>query len=125
MDAKTVFAGFETEVGFDLNGLDALIADLRGMAKDKRAEMKDVLAEQKKVNKVAAAEAGKVFYDSLKVGDEFEILISGKPVHVAKIETKSKSSNSAACEIVGWENDGTMGKTPNRYLGFDKVVIAA
>ena len=125
MDAKTVFAGFETEVGFDLNGLDALIADLRGMAKDKRAEMKDILAEQKKANKAVAAEAGKVFYDSLKVGDEFEILISGKPVHVAKIETKPKSSNSAACEIVGWKNDGTMGKTPNRYLGFDKVVIAA
>lgn len=124
MDAKEVFAGFETEAGFDLNGLDTLIADLRGMAKDKRAEMKDVLKEQKEADKAAAAEAGKAFYDGLDVGEEFDILISGKPVRVAKIATKSKTSNSAACAIVGWANDGSNGKTPNRYLGFDKVIVA-
>lgn len=125
MDAKAVFAGFESEAGFDLAGLDAMIAELRGMAKDKRAEMKDVLKEQKEADKAAAAEAGKAFYDGLAIGEEFDILISGKPVRVAKIATKSKSSNSAACAIVGWSKEVNGGATPNRYLGFDKVVIAA
>lgn len=122
MVANDVFGSFVMENGsFDLNGLDALIADLRTLAKDKRAEMKDVLAKEKEVQKETLAKAGKEYYDSLAIGDEFEILISGKATLVKKIETKSKSSNSAACAIVEWSSD--MGKTPNRYLGFDKVVV--
>lgn len=123
MNAQTIFASFATENSFDLNGLDALIADLRGMAKDKRAEMKDEIAEQKKANKEANAEVGKAFYNSLKIGDQFEITIGGKATLVKKIATKSKTAGSAACEIVGWVNDGSNGKTPNRYLGFDKVIV--
>lgn len=123
MNAQTIFASFATENSFDLNGLDALIADLRGMAKDKRAEMKDEIAEQKKANKEANAEVGKAFYNSLAIGDEFEITIGGKATLVKKIATKSKTAGSAACEIVGWVNDGSNGKTPNRYLGFDKVIV--
>ena len=122
MVANDVFGSFVMENGsFDLNGLDALIADLRTLAKDKRAEMKDVLAKEKEVQKETLAKTGKEYYDSLAIGDEFEILISGKATLVKKIETKSKSSNSAACAIVKWSSD--MGKTPNRYLGFDKVVV--
>lgn len=124
MVANDVFGSFVMENGsFDLNGLDTLIADLRALAKDKRAEMKDELAEMKKANKEALAVDGKAFYESLKVGDEFEILIGGKATLVKKIATKSKTVGSAACSIVGWVNDGSNGKTPNRYLGFDKVVI--
>lgn len=122
MNAQSIFTSFAMENGsFDLNGLDTLIADLRSMAKDKRAEMKDVLKEQKEAQKATLAEAGKEYYNSLAIGEQFEILISGKPVLVEKIETKSKTSNSAACKIVNFTDD--MGKTPNRYLGFDKVVI--
>ena len=122
MVANDVFGSFVMENGsFDLAGLDALIADLRTLAKDKRAEMKDVLAKEKETQKETLAKAGKEYYDSLAIGDEFEILISGKATLVKKIETKSKSSNSAACAIVDWSSD--MGKTPNRYLGFDKVVV--
>ena len=122
MVANDVFGSFVMENGsFDLNGLDTLIADLRTLAKDKRAKMKDILAKEKEANKAVAAEAGKEYYNSLKVGDQFEILISGKATLVKKIETKSKSSNSAACAIVEWSSD--MGKTPNRYLGFDKVIV--
>ena len=122
MVANDVFGSFVMENGsFDLNGLDALIADLRTLAKDKRAEMKDVLAKEKETQKETLAKTGKEYYDSLAIGDEFEILISGKATLVKKIETKSKSSNSAACAIVNWSSD--MGKTPNRYLGFDKVIV--
>lgn len=129
MDAKSVIANYASVnengeiVSFDLEGLDTLIAELRSEAKEIRASQKDVLKKQKEAQKADAAEAGKAFYDSLTIGDEFEILISGKPVRVAKIETKSKTSNSAACKIVNFTDD--MGKTPNRYLGFDKVVVPA
>ena len=121
MDAKTVFAGFETEAGYDLESLDELITELRTMAKDKRAEMKDVQKAQKTASKEAAAEVGKEYYSKLAVGDEFRIVIGGKEVEVVKIETKSKSNSSAACMIKNWNGEG---KTPNRYLGFDKVIVA-
>ena len=121
MDAKTVFAGFETEAGYDLESLDELITELRAMAKDKRAEMKDVQKAQKTASKEAAAEVGKEYYSKLAVGDEFRIVIGGKEVEVVKIETKSKSNSSAACKIKDWNGEG---KTPNRYLGFDKVIVA-
>lgn len=129
MDAKSVIANFASTnengeiVSFDLEGLDTLIAELRSEAKVIREKNKDALKEQKEANKAVAAEAGKEYYNSLKVGDQFEILISGKPVRVTKIATKSKTSNSAACAIVDWTKD--MGSTPNRYLGFDKVVVPA
>ena len=123
MNAQSIFTSFATENSFDLNGLDKLIADLRGLAKDKRAEMKDVLAKQKEADKEALAEVGKDFYTKLNVGDTFEIKIGGKATLVKKIATKSKTVGSAACAIVEWVDDGSMGKTPNRYLGFDKVIV--
>ena len=128
MNAQTVYDSFakvenEKEVSYDLNGLDKLIADLRTMAKDKRVAMKDELKAQADASKEANAEIGKDFYSKLVIGEEFEILIGGKKTKVTKIATKSKTAGSAACAIVGWINDGSMGKTPNRYLGFDKVVI--
>ena len=124
MVANDVFGSFVMENGsFDLAGCDKLIAELRALAKDKRAEMKDVLAKEKEANKEALAVDGKAFYETLKIGDEFEILIGGKATKVVKIATKSKTVGSAACDIVGWVDDGSMGKTPHRYLGFDKVIV--
>lgn len=123
-NAQSVFGSFVMENGsFDLNGCDKLIAELRTLAKDKRAEMKDVLAEQKKATKDALSVDGKAFYEKLAIGDEFGILIGGKEVAVKKIATKSKTVGSAACAIINWVDDGSMGKSANRYLGFDKVVI--
>lgn len=123
MNAQSIFASFAMENSYDLNGLDKLIADLRGLAKDKRAEMKDVLAEQKKALKDSNAEIGKDFYSKLAIDEEFEITIGGKAVAVKKIATKSKTAGSAACAILNWVDDGSMGKSANRYLGFDKVIV--
>ena len=120
MVASEVFGSFDVNGSFDLNGLDALITELRAMAKDKRAEMKDALKAQKDAEKENKSEVGKSYYNSLKIGDEFKIIIGGKEVEVVKIETKSKSKSSAACMIKNWNGEG---KSPNRYLGFDKVVI--
>ena len=120
MVASEVFGSFDVNGSFDLNGLDALITELRTMAKDKRAEMKNALKVWKTAYKEAAAEVGKEYYNKLNVGDEFKIIIGGKEVEVVKIETKSKSNSSAACMIKNWSGEG---KSPNRYLGFDKVVV--
>ena len=120
MVASEVFGSFGNGSDFDLNGLDALITELRTMAKDKRAEMKDVLKAQKDAEKENKSEVGKEYYSKLNIGDEFKIIIGGKEVEVVKIETKSKSNSSAACMIKNWNGEG---KSPNRYLGFDKVVV--
>ena len=126
MDAKSIVANYAVENGaYDLAGLDALIADLRSQAKDIRASQKEVIAKQKVADKAVAAEAGKEYYNGLEIGQEFDILIAGKPVRVPKIATKSKVAGSAACAIVGWVDDGSMGKSANRYLGFDKVIVPA
>ena len=120
MVASEVFGSFGNGSDFDLSGLDNLISELRTMAKDKRAEMKDVLKAQKDAEKENKSEVGKTYYNKLNVGDEFRIIIGGKEVEVIKIETKSKSNSSAACMIKDWSGEG---KSPNRYLGFDKVVV--
>jgi dsDNA-specific endonuclease/ATPase MutS2 len=128
MDAKTVIANFATTnengevISFNLEGLDALISELRAEAKEIRTANKVAAKAQQDANKVAAAEAGKEYYSALKIGDEFEVIINGKPAKVVKIATKSKDAKTAACSLVEWNE--TMGKTPNRYPSFDKVVIA-
>lgn len=128
MDAKTVIANFATTnengevISFNLEGLDALISELRAKAKEIRTANKVAAKAQQDANKVAAAEAGKEYYSTLKIGDEFEVIINGKPAKVVKIATKSKEVKTAACSLVEWNE--TMGKTPNRYPSFDKVVIA-
>lgn len=125
MDAKSIVAGYVSDAGYDLAGLDKLIAELRSEAKDIRANQKDALKAQADALKAENAEVGKAYYNKLAVGQEFDILIAGKPVRVQKIATKSKTAGSAACAIVGWVDDGSMGKSANRYLGFDKVVVPA
>ena len=128
MDAKTVIANFATTnengevISFNLEGLDVLISELRAEAKEIRTANKVAAKAQQDANKVAAAEAGKEYYSTLKIGDEFEVVINGKPAKVVKIATKSKEAKTAACSLVEWNE--TMGKTPNRYPSFDKVVIA-
>ena len=61
MVASEVFGSFGNGSDFDLNGLDALITELRAMAKDKRAEMKDVLKAQKNAEKENKSEVGKTY----------------------------------------------------------------
>jgi len=65
---------------------------------------------------------GKEYYDNLKVGDEFKYVMSnGTVVTARKIETKSKSGLSAACEVVSGL-DISEGKTKRRYPKFNKIL---
>jgi hypothetical protein len=65
---------------------------------------------------------GKKFYDSLKVGDEFKyVMASGAIITAKKIETKSKTGLSAACEVVSGMEIAE-GKTKKRFPKFSKIV---
>jgi len=65
---------------------------------------------------------GKKFYDSLKVGDEFQyVMASGAIITAKKIETKSKTGLSAACEVVSGMEIAE-GKTKKRFPKFSKIV---
>ena len=65
---------------------------------------------------------GKEYYDNLKVGDEFQYVMSnGTVVTARKIETKSKSGLTAACEVVSGLEIAE-GKTKKRYPKFSKIL---
>ena len=125
MNAQNVISAFATlnennEVtAFDFNAFDALVSELVTERAKIRKDNAEALKEQKKADTAILAEAGKVYYNSLKVGDVFEIMLGGEPTKVTKIETKSGSGNSAACKLVVSKG----GKTDNRYPNFDKVVV--
>ena len=108
-------------VGFDLDTLDAVIAELRSVAKDARVKSKDDEKAKKDADKAELAERGKIYYDSLNVGDEFEFrMASGNKFWARKIETKSNTGMTAACELVT-PPDGA--KNTKRYPKFSQVVV--
>ena len=99
--------------------LDKAIADVRAM----RKELKEQFKEAEKAAKVAAnaelAKAGKAFYDSLAIGDEFEYKTAdGTVLKARKIETKSNSGKRASCELVECST-----KSAKRYPEFHQVIV--
>ena len=108
---------------FDLARLDVIIAELRGVAKEKRADVKDAEKAKKDADKAELAILGRYFYDSLNVGDEFEFrMASGNKFWAKKIETKSKTGTTAACELIT-PPEGA--KNTKRYPKFSQVVVPA
>ena len=110
-------------VAFDLATLDEVIKELRSVAKDARTKFKDDEKAKKDADKAELAERGKAFYDSLAVGDEFSYTdASGKEWVAIKIETKSKTGSTAACELI---DPPTGAKNTKRYPKFHQVVVPA
>ena len=110
-------------VAFDLTTLDAVIAELRSVAKDARVKSKDDEKAKKDADKAELAILGKAYYDSLNVGDEFEFrMASGNKFWARKIETKSNTGMTAACELVT-PPEGA--KNTKRYPKFSQVVVPA
>ena len=127
MNTQSIISSFATlndageAISFDFNSFDALVSELVTERAKLRKENAEVIKEQKKADTAVLAEAGKAYYNSLAVGDEFEVMLGGVATKVTKIETKSGSGNSAACKLVV----SAGGKTDNRYPKFDKVVVPA
>ena len=108
---------------FDLAQLDVIIAELRETAKAARISFKDAEKKSKEEENAKLAERGKLFYKNLAVGDEFSYVdASGNEWKAVKIETKSKSGSTAACELI----DPPAGaKNTKRYPKFHQVAVPA
>ena len=127
MNAQNVISAFATlnengeVVSFNFTEFDALVSTLVTERAKIRKDNKEAIKAQKEADNEALAETGKKFYDSLKVGDEFDYKTAdGTIVHARKIETKSKSGNTAACEVLfGIE----CAKSNKRYPKFHQVIV--
>ena len=127
MNAQNVISSFATlnengeVVSFNFAEFDALVSTLVTERAKIRKDNKEAIKAQKEADNEALAETGKKFYDSLKVGDEFDYKTAdGTIVHARKIETKSKSGNTAACEVLfGIE----CAKSNKRYPKFHQVIV--
>lgn len=109
----------------NLSQLETILTNVIG---DKpKAEKKTTKKATKKTTKKVEVETfdndeGKKFYDSLKVGDEFQyVMASGAIITAKKIETKSKTGLSAACEVVSGMEIAE-GKTAKRFPKFNKIL---
>lgn len=127
MTTQEIIASFATidengnVASFNFADFDALVSELVTERAKIRKDNKKAIKAEKEANDYALDEIGKKYYDALKVGDEFDYKTAdGTTVHARKIETKSKSGNSAACEVLyGIECK----KSNKRYPKFHQVIV--
>ena len=127
MNAQEIIASFATldENGnvssFNFAEFDNLVSTLVTERAKIRKDNKEAIKAEKEASNEKLAEVGKKFYDALKVGDEFDYKTAdGTTVHARKIETKSKSGNSAACEVISGIE---CAKSNKRYPKFYQVIV--
>ena len=127
MNAQNVISAFATlnenneVVSFNFAEFDALVSELVTERAKIRKDNKEALKAQKEADNEALAKAGKAYYDSLKVGEEFTYRTAdGTEVLARKIETKSKSGNTAACEVISGIE---CAKSNKRYPKFHQVIV--
>ena len=128
MNAQNVISSFATlnenneVVSFNFADFDNLVSELVTERAKIRKENKEAIKAEKEASNAVLAEDGKKYFDSLKVGDEFDYKTAdGTIVHARKIETKSGAYNSAACEVISGIE---ITKSANRYPKFYQVVVA-
>ena len=127
MNAQEIIASFATidengnVVSFNFAEFDNLVSTLVTERAKIRKDSKKAIKAEKEAHDEKLAEVGKKFYDSLKVGDEFDYKTAdGTVVHARKIEMKSKSGNSAACEVISGIE---CAKSNKRYPKFHQVIV--
>ena len=108
----------------DIDGMTELVK----MIQAKKKELKEAFAEQvkeaKKAENAELAKAGKIYYDSLAVGDTFQYRdAKGKIWEVTKIETKSNSGLSAACKVSDEIRIANNWKKAEKYPKFYQIVL--
>ena len=127
MNAQSIISSFATlnenneVVSFNFADFDILVSELVTERAKIRKDNKEAIKAQKEADNEVLAKAGKAYYDALKVGEEFRYKTAdGTEVLVRKIETKSKSGNSAACEVISGKE---CAKTNKRYPRFYQVIV--
>jgi hypothetical protein len=113
--------GYITSMDFDT--LNETVSQLVKARKEIREQNAAIIKARKDAENAVKAEAGKAYYDALPVGGEFQYKLSdGSIMEATKIETKSKTGLTAACELVNPPEDA---KTSVRYPKFWQVVVPA
>ena len=129
MNAQNVISAFATlnenneVVSFNFADFDALVSELVTERAKIRKDNKEAIKAEKEATNEVLAKAGKAYYNSLKVGEEFTYRTAdGTEVLARKIETKSGSGNSAACEVISGIE---CAKSNKRYPKFYQVKVPA
>ena len=127
MNAQSIISSFATlnenneVISFNFADFDALVSELVTERAKIRKDNKEAIKAQKEADNEVLAKVGKDYYDALKVGEEFRYKTAdGTEVLVRKIETKSKSGNSAACEVISGKE---CAKSNKRYPRFYQVIV--
>ena len=127
MNAQSIISSFATlnenneVVSFNFADFDALVSELVTERAKIRKDNKEAIKAEKEAANEVLAKAGKSYYDALKVGEEFRFKTAdGIEVLARKIETKSKSGNTAACEVISGIK---CAKTNKRYPRFHQVIV--
>ena len=129
MNAQNVISSFATlnenneVVSFNFADFDALVSELVTERAKIRKDNKEAIKAEKEAANEVLAKAGKEYYNALKVGEEFTYRTAdGTEVLARKIETKSGSGNSAACEVISGIE---CAKSNKRYPKFHQVIVPA
>ena len=127
MNAQSIISSFATlnenneVVSFNFADFDILVSELVTERAKIRKDNKEAIKAQKEADNEALAKVGKDYYDALKVGEEFRYKTAdGTEVLARKIETKSKSGNTAACEVISGIE---CAKSNKRYPKFHQVIV--
>ena len=127
MNAQSIISSFATlnenneVVSFNFADFDILVSELVTERAKIRKDNKEAIKAQKEADNEALAKVGKAYYDALKVGEEFRYKTAdGTEVLARKIETKSKSGNTAACEVISGIE---CAKSNKRYPKFHQVIV--
>ena len=105
----------------NIDAIVEIINGLKEVAKAAKAEAKEKAKEAKAENDAKQALIGKAYYNSLPIGATFTYTnADGDVIEGRKVETKSKSGSTAACELV---NPPANAKTTKRYPKFHKVIV--
>ena len=127
MNAQSIISSFTTlnenneVVSFNFADFDILVSELVTERAKIRKDNKEAIKAQKEADNEVLAKVGKDYYDALKVGEEFRYKTAdGTEVLARKIETKSKSGNTAACEVISGIE---CAKSNKRYPKFHQVIV--
>ena len=127
MNAQSIISSFATlnenneVVSFNFADFDILVSELVTERAKIRKDNKEAIKAQKEADNEVLAKVGKDYYDALKVGEEFRYKTAdGTEVLARKIETKSKSGNTAACEVISGIE---CAKSNKRYPKFHEVIV--
>ena len=120
---NTIVESATVDGTLNIDAIVEIINGLKEVAKSAKAEAKAKAKEAKAENDAKQALIGKAYYNSLPIGATFTYTnADGDVIEAKKIETKSKSGSTAACELL---NPPANAKTTKRYPKFHKVVVPA